>query len=143
MRLDDWDKRLNQYIEDMRHKPFSWGDNDCLALASGAIQAQTGVNLFNDWVGTYKTQWGCLLNYKRQLKRIGCVDIVEAVDQRLSRIDVWLPSRGSIVGRSEGLGASVMSVAFGVVVSDKIAFLGYDGLVFEPVKHSDIFWCVT
>jgi len=36
-----------------------------------------------------------------------------------------------------------MSVAFGVAISDKIAFLGYDGLVFEPVKHSDIFWCVT
>jgi hypothetical protein len=33
-----------------------------------------------------------------------------------------------------------MSIAFGVVVSDKIAFLGYDGLLFEPVKHSDIFW---
>jgi len=140
LKLDDWDSRLDTYIEEMRHKPFSWGGNDCLALARGAIKAQTGVDLFRDWVGSYKTEWGCLLNYKRQLKRIGCTDIIEAVDQRLQRADVWLPSRGALVGRSDGLGSSVMSIAFGVAISDKVAFLAYDGLVFEPVKHSDIFW---
>lgn len=140
LRLDDWENRLDCYIEGMRHKPFRWGDNDCLALASGAIIAQTGTDLFGDWFGTYRTEWGCLLNYKKQLKRINCCDIIEAVDRRMQRSDVWLPSRGSIVGRSDGLGSSVMSIAFGVVVSDKIAFLGYDGLLFEPVKHSDIFW---
>ena len=71
---------------------------------------------------------------------MGCEDIIKAMDQRLSRADVWLPSRGAICGRSDGLGSSVMSVAFGVVISDKIAFIGYDGLVFDQVKQSDIFW---
>jgi len=71
---------------------------------------------------------------------MGCDNIIDAMDQRLHRSDFSLPPRGSICGRSDGLGASVMSIAFGVVVSDKIAFVGYDGLVFDTAKTSDIFW---
>lgn len=140
MRPDGWEGRLNDFLESKRHIPFQWGVNDCHSLADGALAAQLGESPISDWHGSYSTEWGCLLNYRRQLKRMGCEDIAEAMDQRLSRLDVWLPARGAICGRSEGLGASVMSLAFGVVVSDKIAFVGYDGLVFDTVKATDVFW---
>ena len=140
MRLDGWESRLNDFRESKRHIPFQWGVNDCYSLADGALAAQLGQSPISDWSGTYSSEWGCLLNYRRKLKRMACEDIISAMDQRMSRADVWLPSRGAICGRCDGLGASVMSIAFGVVVSDKIAFVGYDGLVFDTVKATDIFW---
>ena len=140
MRPSGWESRLSDFLESRRQMPFQWGVNDCYSLADGALQAQLGESPISDWRGSYSTEWGCLLNYRRKLKQMGCEDIIKAMDQRLSRADVWLPSRGAICGRSDGLGSSVMSVAFGVVISDKIAFIGYDGLVFDQVKQSDIFW---
>lgn len=140
MRPSGWESRLNDFLESRRQMPFQWGVNDCYSLADGALREQLGESPISDWRGSYSTQWGCLLNYRRKLKQMGCEDIIEAMDQRLARVDVWLPSRGAICGRSDGLGSSVMSVAFGVVISDKIAFIGYDGLVFDQVKQSDIFW---
>lgn len=142
MRVKDWETRLDYYIGTIRDFPFEWGFNDCLCLADGAINAQTGSYLFQDWRGTYTNEWGCLLNYKKKLKKVGCSDIVEAVDKRLDRLNLAIPRRGSLVGRRDHLGASVMSIAFGIVVSDKAAFLGYDGLVFLPVQDNDIFWNV-
>jgi len=36
----------------------------------------------------------------------------------------------------------VTEIALGVALGDKVAFLGYDGLEFSPVKPTDLIWVV-
>lgn len=44
-RLPNWPERLAVYIEQARHQPFAWGQQDCAAFAAGAVQAATGRNI--------------------------------------------------------------------------------------------------
>lgn len=43
-RLPDWPERLAAFIEQRRHRPFAWGDNDCASFAAGAVAAMTGTD---------------------------------------------------------------------------------------------------
>jgi hypothetical protein len=140
MKLQNWELRLAQYFDDIRHEPFEWGLHDCLKFADGAIEAQTGELIFTDWYGRYKTEWGCLLNYRRQLRRTGFCDIIEAVDSRLSRFSGKIPPRGSIIGRKAE--PMITGLILGVVISDKAVFLSEDGLQFVSIVPGDIFWSV-
>ena len=140
MRLSDWDKRLDCFVEDMRHNQFKWGQNDCLSFVGGCLKAQTGQNKIADWQGTYTTRWGAFLNYRRKLNQFGFDSIIDALDARFERQDLKLPPRGSIILRPQK--TAVMSFVFGVVLSEYAAFVGSDGLVFTLVESDDLFWGV-
>ena len=142
MRLNDWPERFDGFINEWRRRPFEWGKSDCLRFADEAYLAQTGEHIFDDWFGTYRTQWGALLNYKRQTTRTGHRNIIEAIDRRLRRTDGLFMARGCIIGRKDYGAVTVTEIALGVGLGDKAAFLGYDGLEFLPLKKTDIFWCV-
>lgn len=141
MRLDDWDIRLNTYIEQMRYEPFKWGSNDCLTFAGAVLEAQYGDNIIADWRGTYTNRWGAFLNYKRKLRKFDCRDIIDGLDKRFNRLDTWLPARGSLVLRPQD--NALMGYIFGVCISENVVFLGADGLEFTPVKHNDMFWSLV
>lgn len=101
-----------------------------------------GKHIFTDWFGTYTTEWGCLLNYKKQLNKTGFEDIESAIDSRLRRVNGLQPPRGSIIGRNDETTQIVTGTALGVGLGAKAAFLGYDGLEFRELNPTDIFWCV-
>mgnify|MGYP007121457223 CR=1 FL=1 len=142
MRLYDWPDRFNRLIEIWRNRPFVWGQSDCIRFADAVYQAQMGRHIFTDWFGTYTTEWGCLLNYKKQLKKTGFANIESAIDSRLRRVDGLQPPRGAIIGRNDETTQIVTGTALGVGLGAKAAFLGYDGLEFTDIKPTDIFWCV-
>lgn len=52
-RLPDWRPRLVAYLEDVRCRPFAYGQHDCALFAAGAIQAMTGTDLAADYRGRY------------------------------------------------------------------------------------------
>ena len=43
-RLPDWPERLAVYLQQGRHKAFSYGVNDCATFAAGALAAMTGAS---------------------------------------------------------------------------------------------------
>ena len=141
MKKNDWSERLNTYIEDVRDLRFQWGANDCLTFANTAHEAMTGHQFAPDWRGQYKTAHTAKKWYKALLKQQGFENIVEAIDARLTRLDVSIPPRGSIVGRSEGSG-SVTEIALGVCIGETVAFISREGVVSFPVNEDDIFWAV-
>lgn len=124
----------------MRYKAFCWGNNDCLTFAGGVIKAQLGTNLVADWAGNYTTRWGCFLNYKRKLSKLGYDDIIDAMDKRFVRAKTLLPARGSLVLRPQD--DSVMGFVFGVCISEYVVFLGAKGLEFSQTTEKDMFWSV-
>ena len=142
VRLHDWPERFDFFINEWRYKKFEWGQVDCIRFVDEAYYAQIGKHIFDDWFGTYTTEWGAFLNYKRQIKRSGHKNIITAINSRLRAIDRLHPSRGAIIGRGDYGALMVTEIALGVALGDKVAFLGYDGLEFSPAKPTDLIWVV-
>lgn len=140
MRLSSWSHNLEDFIDSLRDKPFSWGKNDCLTFANGSHIAMTGNALASDWVGGYSSAFGAKKRYLTLLKKQGSKSIIEAIDKRLQRLNTTLPPRGSIAARKAD--NPVTGVSLGVCVGEKIAYVGDDGLVFMPPQNDDVYWAV-
>ncbi len=52
-RLKDWRPRLVGYLEEVRSRPFAYGQHDCALFAAGAVEAMTGEDLATDFRGQY------------------------------------------------------------------------------------------
>ena len=55
-RFENWPIRLDEFIETNRHRKFERGHFDCALFAGLAIEAMTGVELVQDYVGQYKSK---------------------------------------------------------------------------------------
>lgn len=131
--------RFLAYVESVRDVPFSWGDHDCLTFANMCTRAARGSGFADDWMGGYSTEMGAAVHCTRLLREQGFSGIVDAVDTRLTRVRSKLPPRTSVIGRPC---RGVLGYAFGVVVSDRAAFVGKTGLDFLRVEPSDLFWSI-
>ena len=71
-RKEDWLQNLNSFIEERRHKPFSFGEQDCCLFACDAVKVMTGTDLGADFRG-YKGKretLEILKQYKEDVKTI-------------------------------------------------------------------------
>lgn len=139
MRHADWEARLGEVIENLRDEPMVWSVNDCFTFINACHHAMTGEFLADEWFGKYSTAFEAKVHYIRKLKETGHASIIEAIDSKLDRSDNR--ARGSIVARQLE-DDTVLGYAFGVVVSDKVAFLTLQGLDFQQPLETDIFWSV-
>lgn len=138
----DWDIRLADYIDSVRDQGFEWSNFDCLRFANAAVIAQRGEGFADDWLGECKCGKSAFKHYMTMLKRQGYKTVPEAIDARLTRSKRLMPMRGDIVGRHD-LANSIVGISLGVAVSDLIAFVGHNGLVFDKPQPDDIFWSLS
>lgn len=118
MRRSDWYARLSAYVEEVRRKPFVYGEHDCALFAAGAVDAMTGSDPAAGLRGKYKTIAGGF----RQLKKLG---FANHADLAASMFDEVHPSHaqiGDIAAIDLGSGA----VALGVVQGARIFVLRPD-----------------
>jgi len=142
MRDANWDIALAEYLEELRHLPFSWGENDCITFTNNAVTAITGRGYCDDWVGQYADGRGAFMHYRRKLYEQGYSSIIDALDDRLDRFDGRYPPRGTLVGRKYEGTDGVLPIALGIVVSDLVAFLMADGLILSSPSETDLFWSI-
>lgn len=131
MRLEGWERRLEEMIEGARERPFSWGTHDCATWAAAVVLALTGRDLGATWRGSYSTVRGAMAAVKKR----GGDDLCDAVTLELGAplTDILLARRGDIV--SDGS-------ALGVCVGSHAAFLGSNGLVFQRMARCNMAWAV-
>lgn len=129
--------RFLAYVESVRSIGFQWGCHDCLTFANNAAKEYRGFGFADDWLGGYDSDIGAAIHSRRLLRQLGFSGIVDAVDSRLKRFNAKYPPRGSIVGRPCN---GILGYAFGVVVSERLAFVGKNGLDFLKKESTDIFW---
>lgn len=56
-RLNDWEQRLFTFLNSRANAVLEFGTFDCaIGLASGAVEAQTGVNPFADFLNAYDSE---------------------------------------------------------------------------------------
>lgn len=53
-RFEDWPRRLSEFLDQHREKPFVWGENDCVYFVGKAVEALTGEDHYTEYV--YETE---------------------------------------------------------------------------------------
>jgi hypothetical protein len=135
-RLPGWEARLADLIEARRHRPFAWGQADCLTLARDAGRAITGADPFTPL--NYRTQRGAIRVGRRAgfpcLRAFMAAHLPEA--QRARRGDlVLMPLAIQIPGAApRRRGRPGWQWALGVCLGRMAACAGPDGLIFLPTE---------
>ena len=132
-RLVDWPTRLNDHIEEWRHKKFEWGKADCALFCLYAEKAICGASRFDDFIGKYRSAPGSA----KALLKIGAGDLAASVGARLREIKVLEAQRGDVALIDTPLGD-----ALSLVVGDKVAAMSKDGLIFLPLMSAKKAWKV-
>ena len=129
MRLEGWEKRLNNHLETIGK--FEWGTNDCCMFAVGCVEAITGVNYGKPYKG-YKSKIGAA----KRLSEHGGVDGI-ATECLGNPKSPKMAKRGDVVMFNSG-----SENALGICVGGKIAAVGEQGLMFFGMEKAIKVWSV-
>jgi hypothetical protein len=134
MRLPDWDRRLIAYIEEVRHKPFCWGQHDCFTFAVKCEEAISGVTRFPE---LYKAKYYNKFGANKAFIKNGYRGMIDCINRRCIQTNPDMLQRGdwAAFDTPDGL-------AIGVDVGGKIAAAGFDGLVFIELKDAKAGWSI-
>lgn len=140
-RNENWPERLHEAMLARSHKPFIWGETDCLLTACDLIQAITGVDPGAPYRGQYANESGAL----RIAVQAGCRSFEELVAQiaaahSFAEISPKLAQRGDLV-----LLDSTEGLSFGVVSLNgrEAVFAGEQGLRRLPVLQARRAWRIS
>jgi len=137
-RVPYWERRLAEYINENRDRPFQWGVFDCLTWVNGSHKVLTGEGFADKYLG-YSNLRGAKLSYARAARDLGVSGWLGVMDTRFQRCERVIP-RGSIVARpSDRL---CTGYGLGVCIGSMIAFPGVKGLVFDERVTEDTAWIV-
>lgn len=129
----NWEKYLDQHIEEWRNKSFEWGKYDCALFCLYAEKAICGSSRFDDFIGQYKSAAGSV----KALIKFGGGNLADTVAQRLEECDILTARRGDValINTPEG-------DALSVVIGEKVAAMGHNGLIFLPIDAAKKCWRV-
>lgn len=130
-------ERLNGYLNDMKGKPFSWGEHDCLTFTNDAFVEMYGSGWADDWLGRYM-KGNIVFNRKELIKEFGYSDFTKAVDDKLQRV-YSIPPLGALVTTKEAQ-RWIIGVAMGICTGTKAVFLSKEGLLFLPLDYIHQAW---
>lgn len=132
MRLQGWESRLAQVIEEARHRPYVLGEHDCFRVACLSVEALTGENRWPEFAGKYSTEREALRLIAQHGRSFeGAFDAFFGAPH----INVRLARRGDIVALENG-GQKHLGVCEGALV----AALGPEGLVRMPLLECLCAW---
>ncbi len=114
---------LREYLRGARSRPFRYGHWDCALFAAGWVQRVTGRDLLP---GRYAS----LREGRALLAAAGYGDHVEAVAAALPAVE-----GGVAMAQAGDLAA--LGPSLGIVVGERIAFLGRHGLEYAPLLSAD------
>lgn len=128
---------LNEYIRSVRHKPFLWGEHDCLVFSNDAFRAFHGWGYADDWLGRYVKDGEPILPSKMRVE-FGEIDFDEAIEKRLDPI-YHVPPRGALVGTKRAK-RWVVGYSLGICMGIKAAFLSRNGVIYLPLDDIEKAW---
>jgi hypothetical protein len=127
-RYTDWEKRLSAYIAAVKQDVDALGAAPCARFATGAVEAQTGVDVHAPFAGQYNGE----LSAAKALRKIGAGDLSSTFDRHFDRREgPAFAQRGDVVFNGESVGVCMGADAL---------FIHHDKLVAIPRKHWVIAW---
>lgn len=123
MRLPNWPRLLDEYVDAARLQPFGWGALDCATFAAGAVWAITGR-------AVPMPAWGGRRDAVDVLRRLG--GLRAATCQRLGDMQPAAVARRGDVLLLQQHGRDLLAVCIG----HAWAAPGRYGLAFGPVQEA-------
>ena len=121
-RLPKWRGRFEAAIDELKAKPFAWGDHDCgPGLVGNVVMAITGEDVAKPYRGKYFDAKGAL----RIIKRKGFDNLGDLVASMLPEIH---PSQAKIGDIGAVKMDSPFGYALGVVNGERVFVLMEDGI---------------
>lgn len=133
MKVEGWEQRLADAIEDARGRPFAWGQHDCATWALDVRRALTGGPDVVTWRGRYRTAIGS----HRAMRKLGWHSLEDG-----ARALMGEPLQGILFAQRGDLVLSQGDRAGGVCIGSQAAFVGLDGLLFVPLTDCCMAWRV-
>jgi hypothetical protein len=135
-RLESWEKKLADFIEERSDKPFEWGKNDCCLFVADAVKAITGI----DYAASFRTKYENKNGAYKALKKFASGDIIETIKKianqnNFKEISPKLAKRGDI-------GIVYPKQALVICLGSKWAWQGEKGLEFISYKDIFIAWSI-
>jgi hypothetical protein len=96
MKLNGWEKLLDEFFISRRDTPFAWGANDCVLFAADAVVAMTGT----DFAGQFRGKYATATAADSTLRDAGYASILHAVADKLKdfkAVDWKYAGRGDVV----------------------------------------------
>lgn len=140
MRVQGWEKILNNYITETAYKEFEWGVCDCLIFVSDASNLICGKDPMSYAVsgdpdtirGQYKTDVDAYVLIKKYRKTLPNI-----MDVHFNRVSPAFAQRGDIVG------AKLDHITFGICWGGKAYFkTDTNGYTTKPLKECQYAWRV-
>lgn len=121
-RIDLWRTAYAGVVDDLYHKPFVWGENDCaVGLVGKTILALTGVDVVSEYKGQYDTPQA---GYKL-LKKLGHDNLADMVATILPECHVSEATIGDIAAFATD---DALGYALGIVNGERILALTEKGI---------------
>lgn len=128
---------LNEYLREVKDKPFSWGKHDCLTFSNSAFKSYHGWGWAEDYLGTYLDGTEPLIPSKLK-KKYKVSDWDDLIPETLEEID-YVPPKGSLVATKK-VERWMIGYSLGISLGLKAAFVGRKGLQYLPIDNIDRAW---
>lgn len=145
-KIQNWRQNLNGVLIQWQTKEFVWGETDCFCFAAACVEAQTGLNPMEGFIGSYHSKKEA---YKSLLKGI------KGSDGRVYRAEGIAGYIGLFMGREKPVltaqrGDVVLiqheDAQVTSIVDDSgirlVAMTEKDGLVRLPINMGTVAWSV-
>lgn len=130
--------RLNDYIEEIKRRPFTWGTHDCLVFTNTAFTKMYGKGYADDWVGIYYDN-GRNVPIKELKKRFDYSNLKDAISDRL--LEKKIPAIGDLVlTKKSAAHVWYIGAALGICLGNRAAFVGTHRLEFLHLDEIDYVW---
>ena len=125
---------LDRYLRSWRHRPFAWGEADCVRFAAGWVALVTGRDPVAATAGRYA---GCREALRLMRRATGSADLVTATSVILGPpLESPLAARlGDVVAITTPVGP-----ALGLCAGAEVAAPGPGGLVVRPLTAIMVAW---
>ncbi|MBP0439428.1 DUF6950 family protein [Tianweitania sediminis] len=135
-RIELWRGPYKAVVDDLRRKPFAWGENDCgPALVGRMVEALTGVDI----AAPYRGRYDSAASAYRLMKEDGFDDLADLVDTILPA----RPRAEAIIGDIAAVPVdSLFRHALGVVNGERIFVLTEAGLGTVDLLDADQIFAV-
>ncbi|WP_029723070.1 DUF6950 family protein [Sinorhizobium medicae] len=121
-RLPGWRRRFEAAIDEIKARPFAWGEHDCgPGLAGRLALAMTGVDCAAQYRGAYDSASGAL----RVMRDAGFDNLADLVASVLPEVHISAASIGDIAAVPDD---TPFGYALGVVNGERIFVLKTDGV---------------
>jgi len=136
-RLPGWEGRLAEVVEVARSEPYALGAHDCFRFACRAVEALTGVDLWSEWAGRYRTRREAL----RRIHEYGGAGFTEAGTKLfgVAPARVATARRGDVLEYVDPDGEQHL----GVCVGGDVAVLAEAGLAFVKLSQCRHVWRIA